>query len=87
MEFLKGMLLEMIFNTKPLEVAGKFGRMVLTLKKALLDANHNPSEFYTIESYNQKPFLYGDIEDEFRRYSIIISDKSNPVEELVICIS
>ncbi|MFN7492772.1 MAG: fibronectin type III domain-containing protein [Cyclobacteriaceae bacterium] len=56
-------------------------------KKALLDAKHNPGEFYTIESYNQKPFLYGDLEDEFRRYSIIISDKSNPVEELVIFIS
>ncbi|HYF70096.1 MAG TPA: hypothetical protein VD884_18270 [Ohtaekwangia sp.] len=56
-------------------------------KKALLDAKHNPGTFYTIESYNQKPFLYGDLEDEFRRYSKIILDKSNPVDELVIFIS
>jgi hypothetical protein len=56
-------------------------------KKALLDAKHNPGTFYTIESYNQKPFLYGDLEDEFRRYSKIISDKSNPVDELIIFIS
>ncbi len=56
-------------------------------KKALLDAKHNPGSFYTIESYNQKPFLYGDLEDEFRRYSKIIFDKSNPVDELVIFIS
>jgi len=62
--------------------------MVLTLeKKALLDAKHNAGTFYTIENYNQKTFLYGDLEDEFRRYSKIISDKSNPVDELIIFIS
>ncbi|MEB3347106.1 fibronectin type III domain-containing protein [Aquimarina gracilis] len=56
-------------------------------KKALVDAKHNPGDFYTLDSYNKKPFLYGDLDDEFRRYSKIISDKSNPATELIIYIS
>jgi hypothetical protein len=56
-------------------------------KRALLDAKHNPGDFYTLDSYNKKPFMYGDLEDEFRRYGKIIADKSNPTEELIIYIS
>ena len=56
-------------------------------KRALLDAKHNPGNFYTLDSYNQKPFLYGDLEDEFRRYAKIIADETNPTEGLIIYIS
>ena len=52
-----------------------------------IDAKHNPGNFYTLESYNKKPFLYGDLEDEFRRYSKVIGDNSNPSEELIIYLS
>ena len=56
-------------------------------KKALVDAKHNPGDFYTFDSYTKKPFLYEDLVDEFERYSVIIADKSNPVDELIIVIS
>ena len=54
---------------------------------AIVDAKHNAGNFYTFESYNKKPFLYGDLEDEFRRYSKVISDDTNPSKELIIYIS
>jgi len=56
-------------------------------KNALVDAKHNPGNFYTLDSYNKKPFLYGDLDNEFRRYAKIVADKSNPVEKLIIYIS
>ena len=31
--------------------------------------------------------MYGDLEDEFRRYASIVNDKNTPIEELVIYIS
>ena len=55
--------------------------------KCIIDAKHNPGNFYTLESYYKKPFLYGDLEDEFRRYSKVIGDNSNPSEVLTIYLS
>lgn len=55
--------------------------------KALVDAKHNPGDFYTMESYTQKSFLYGDLENEFQRYSAIIREATNPAEKLIIYIS
>ena len=56
-------------------------------KNAVVDAKHNPGDFYTLDSYLEKPFLYGDLEDEFRRYAKVIGDSSNPAAELIIKIS
>ena len=56
-------------------------------RNAVVDAKHNPGDFYTLDSYLEKPFLYGDLEDEFRRYGKVIGDSSNPAAELIIKIS
>ncbi|MEX1003209.1 MAG: hypothetical protein WDZ35_13910, partial [Crocinitomicaceae bacterium] len=55
--------------------------------QALIDAKHNPGTFYTFSSYQEKPFLYGDLEDEFRRYSEIINSDDNPANKLIIYLS
>jgi hypothetical protein len=54
---------------------------------AIVDAKQNVGNFYTLSSYNKKTFMYGDLDDEFRRYSKVISDVNNPAKELIIYIS
>jgi len=56
-------------------------------ENAIIDAKQNVGNFYTYESYIKKPFMYGDLEEEFRRYSKVISDKTNPAKKLIIYIS
>lgn len=53
----------------------------------VVDAKHNPGNFYTMKNYETKPFLYQDLESEFKRYSAIINDTTTPVNELIIYIS
>ncbi|WP_297892307.1 hypothetical protein [uncultured Capnocytophaga sp.] len=53
----------------------------------VIDAKHNPGNFYTKESYDKKTFLYRDLENEFKRYAAVINDPSTPVDELLIYIS
>ena len=56
-------------------------------RNALVDTKHNPGDFYTMDSYVEKPFLYVGLEDEFRRYALVIADTTTPVAELIIKIS
>lgn len=56
-------------------------------ENTVVDAKHNPGNFYTMESYNSKPFMYNDLNDEFRRYAAVVNDNSTPIDELIIYIS
>jgi hypothetical protein len=57
------------------------------LRNGLIDAKHNIGDFYTIDSYFKKPFLYNDLNDEFIRYAAIIADKNSKAAQLIIKLS
>lgn len=56
-------------------------------RNAIIDAKHNVGNFYTLASYQAKPFMYGSLESEFIRYSSVINDTDNPAEILIIYLS